>query len=266
MRDFLNDLAPGRGVKSVAAPRFVGRSPGVRSRTMQKTRPELSRLADAAPDLADHAMRRIYKRMTSSTTRTQWLSGVVLVLAAAFAQSASAQLGTHSKGPIDITADRAEASTSKCVVTFSGSAEAVQEQSRMRADTMTIYSHPKAGAATPSAGQSACAGTDRIVADGHVYYASSDQNARGDHAVYTQANDEIVLTGGVIVVQGQNVARGDRLTIKVATHEAVMESDVTGANKSGRVRAVFYPDKKDQPVASSASAPEPKTATDEPRG
>jgi hypothetical protein len=45
------------------------------------------------------------------------------------------------------------------------------------------------------------------------------------------------------VVKGEDVARGDKLTINVSTHEAQMQSNVTGAGKPGRVRAVVYPDK-----------------------
>jgi lipopolysaccharide export system protein LptA len=70
-----------------------------------------------------------------------------------------------------------------------------------------------------------------------------DRNARGDHAVYTQADDQIVMTGDVIVVQGQDVARGDKLIINVAAHQARMVSAATGLGKPGRVRGVYFPDK-----------------------
>jgi lipopolysaccharide export system protein LptA len=157
--------------------------------------------------------------------------------------AAVAQVDTHSKAPIDITADQAEVSNTRCVAIWRGSAEAVQEKTRILADTLTVYSHSK-GAGTD--GKPSCGGAARIEADGHVYYVTADQNARGDHAVYVQAKDQIVLTGDVVVVQGQNVARGDRLTITVSTREATMESNATGPGKPGRVRAVFYPDKTAQ--------------------
>jgi lipopolysaccharide export system protein LptA len=156
---------------------------------------------------------------------------------------AVAQADTHSKAPIDITADQAEVSNARCLAIWRGSAEAVQEKTRILADTLTVYSHSKG---TGSDGRPSCGGADRIEADGHVYYVSADQNARGDHAVYVQAKDQIVLTGDVVVVQGQNVARGNRLTINTSTHEATMQSDATGPGKPGRVRAVVYPDKTTQ--------------------
>ena len=86
-----------------------------------------------------------------------------------------------------------------------------------------------------------------------------DQNARGDHAVYSQGRDEIVITGDVVVVQGLNVARGAKLTIKVSTHEATMSAAAAGPGKSGRVRAVFYPDKSDAD-SPPATAPQPSAA------
>lgn len=158
----------------------------------------------------------------------------------AFGGAASAQADGASKSPIDITADQAEVSTSRCVAIWRGAAEAVQDQTRIRADTLTVYSRAKGAGAD---GRPACGGADRIEADGNVYFITPDQNARGDHAVYAQSRDQIVMTGDVVVVQGQNVARGDKLTLTISTHEATMESNVTGAGKSGRVRAVFYPDK-----------------------
>jgi len=160
------------------------------------------------------------------------------------AQAASAQIETRSSAPIDITADQAEVIQSKCQAVWRGAAEAVQEQSRLRADTITVFSKPKATQkASGPDGQAACGPTDRIEADGHVYYVTPDRIAHGDHAVYTQANDQIVLTGGVIVVQGQDVARGEKLIIDVSGHQAKMVSDVTGLGKPGRVRGVYFPDK-----------------------
>ena len=102
--------------------------------------------------------------------------------------------------------------------------------------------------------QSNCGGTERIEADGDVFYVTPDQIAHGDHAVYTADADQIVMTGNVIVVQGKNVVRGDRLTIQVATREAQMESDAKGRGTPGRVRGVFYPN---QPGAPGAAPPAP---------
>jgi lipopolysaccharide export system protein LptA len=172
-------------------------------------------------------------------------TGIVLAAGAALmagAGAASAQIETRSNAPIDITADQAEVIQSKCQAVWRGAAEAVQASSRLRADVITVYSKPKAAGGGAN-GQPGCGATDRIEADGHVYYVTPDRDARGDHAVYSQASDQIVMTGDVVVVQGQNVARGDKLIIDVSAHQATMVSNVTGMGKAGRVRGVYFPDK-----------------------
>jgi lipopolysaccharide export system protein LptA len=148
--------------------------------------------------------------------------------------SARAQLSpSGGNGPIDITADEAEVVNSKCMTIWRGAAEALQGDTRLRANVITAYLKPGGVGAN---GQPSCGATDRVEAEGDVYYVNPTQTARGDAAVYTAANDQIVMTGNVIVVQGHDVATGDKLTIQVATHQAVMES-------AGhvRVRGVFYP-------------------------
>ena len=155
----------------------------------------------------------------------------------ACAGSAAAQIDTNSKAPIDITANTAEVQGSKCLAIWRGSAEALQAKARLRADTISVYSHPKG---TSAGGQPDCGSTDRIVAEGHVYYVTADQRARADRAVYSASEDQIVMTGDVVVVQGQNVSRGNKLTIKVSTRQAVMD-----APSGGRVRAVIYPNQGD---------------------
>jgi lipopolysaccharide export system protein LptA len=181
------------------------------------------------------------------------MSGAAMVLlcgaalaAPSLAAPALAGVDTRSKAPIDITANEAEVVQSKCLAIWRGAAEALQGQARLRADVISIFSTPKG---TDANGQPACGAAERIVADGHVYYVTPEQNARGDHAVYTQAADQIVIRGDVILVQGKNVARGDKLTLKVSTREATLESNVVGAAKPGRVRAVYYPDANGQSAA-----------------
>ncbi len=183
-------------------------------------------------------------------------TAAILIVALSMASGAPAQIATQSKSPIDVTADQAEVVQSKCMAIWRGSAEALQDTSRLRANTITVYSKfkPAHGADGHTAdGQSACGGTDRIVADGDVYYVTPERNARGDHAVYTPSDDQIVMTGAVIVVQGENVARGDKLIIDVASHQARMVSNVTGAGKSGRVRGVYFPDKTTPPATPAPS-------------
>lgn len=169
-------------------------------------------------------------------------AAAVTVILAGIAASASAQINGNSKAPIDITANEAEVLSAKCLTTWRGSAEALQEKTRLRADTITVHARQRGGGAN---GQPDCGPTERIEAVGHVFYVNPDQNARADRAVYTAGSNQVVMTGNVIVVQGNDVARGERLTLDTVTHEAKMEA---GGGAGGRVRAVIYPDK-------SATAP-----------
>ena len=144
---------------------------------------------------------------------------------------AAAQIG-DSNAPVDITADSAEVINSQCLAIWSGSAEALQGQSRLRAERIKVYSQRRGGT---------CGPTQRIEAEGQVFYVTPTQTARGDAAVYDQGADTIVITGNVIIVQGRNVARGDRLTIRISTRQATMESSSRGRGAGNRVRGVFYP-------------------------
>lgn len=179
-------------------------------------------------------------------------------LAASLGLGAQAQISPSSNGPIDITADNGTLVNSTCEATWSGAAEALQGNSRLRANVIKAFLKKKApGAAAQGAGGGAnpsdCGATERIEADGNVFYVTPDQVARGDHAVYSADADQIVMTGNVIVVQGKNVVRGDKMTIHVATREVTIDSAAHGRGAPGRVRGVFYPNQPGAPGAAAAA-------------
>ena len=172
---------------------------------------------------------------------------------AALPLGAAAQISSSSNGPMDISADNGAFDNAACESTWSGAAEVLQGTARLRASTIHAYFKKKPGAPTPEpastgggalglpgGGQSNCGATERIEADGDVFYVTPEQVARGDHAVYSADAGQIVMTGDVIVVQGKNVIHGDRLVIQVATHQAQMESAAKGRGTPGRVRAVLF--------------------------
>ena len=170
----------------------------------------------------------------------------LLLCALSVTAPARAQLSpSASNGPIDITSDEAEAFNAQCSTVWRGSAEALQGDSRLRAATITAYLRKKGPGAN---GQPDCGATERIVADGDVYYVTPTQVARADHAVYTADANQIVMTGNVIVVQGPDVVRGDRMTIDTITREVHMDSAAKGRGTPGRVRGVFYPNQPGGPV------------------
>ena len=182
------------------------------------------------------------------------LTGIVFVAAATLAaHPAAAQLAANSDTPIDITADELEVAQKECVSIWKGSAEALQDTSRLRADILRTYFVPKPKAATPApAGapsNSACGDLKRMEAEGSVYYVTPTQRVRANAATYEATSDTITMTGDVVAVQGQNVLRGDRMVFNTKTGEGRMIGAVAGRNQAGRPRGVFYPAKKDASAA-----------------
>jgi len=187
---------------------------------------------------------------------TSWRTAAAgLMLAAGLGISAQAQIAPTSNGPIDISADNGTLVNSTCEMTWSGAAEALQGDSRLRADVIKAFGKKKppgasAQPAAPGGGAnpSDCGATERILADGNVYYVTPDQVVHGDHAVYSADAGQIVMTGNVIVVQnGKNVVRGDKMTIQVATRLVTIDSVAKGRGTPGRVRGVFYPNQPGAP-------------------
>lgn len=146
------------------------------------------------------------------------------------ASAALAQL--DPRAPIDITADSSEVIQSQCQSTWSGAVEALQGRTRLRADSVRMYSFKKGDT---------CGASDRMEATGQVYFVTPERTVRADAAIYSFGGESITLSGNVIVVQGKSVVRGDRLVINTKTGQATMSSNTTGRNKTGRVRGVFYP-------------------------
>lgn len=171
-----------------------------------------------------------------------------VALSVAAPGAAWAQIAPSSNAPVDITADELEVVNGDCAAIWRGNAEALQDTSRLRADVLRIYN--KKGAPKPGATQASCGAMDRMVAEGSVYYVSPQQRVRSNAATYQAASETITMTGDVVAAQGQNVLRGSRMVINTDTGRGVMQSDVKGRNKPGRVRGVFYFKDKDAPAAS----------------
>jgi lipopolysaccharide export system protein LptA len=207
---------------------------------------------------------------TPMTRRTRVLaaacfSGALLATGAADSQPAPAA----SHAPTDVTADGLEVIDSQHLAIYRGNVEAVQEGHRLVSDVLNVYfedtgaSGAKAAPAkpktvTPSTGGVAEAGSTwgsirQLVADGHVFFVSTNQTARGNHAVYDVAPDTITMTGDVVMVQGDNVIKGDKVIIQVKTGHADVISNVVGRNKPDRVRGVFY--NSNAPANGQAAAP-----------
>jgi len=192
-------------------------------------------------------------------------AGAVLLATAATAAPASAPAGGDAKAagpiagnpkaPVDITSDHAVAYNNDCIAVWTGNAEALQNDARLKADVMTAYleKNPssKAGA---SGGSGACGDLLRLEATGSVYYVTPQQKVHGDKAIYVAADDTVTVIGDVVAVRGQNVLRGDRMVFNNKTGEGHMEGNATGRNKADRPRGVFYPKQSESLGAKGAKS------------
>ena len=173
------------------------------------------------------------------------LTTMAAVLALAAAVPAAAQLAPNSDAPLDVTADELEVVNNQCISIWRGSAEALQDTARLRANVLTakFATKPGSGSAAPG-GSGNCGDLVGMEAQGSVYYVTPDQRVRSDRAVYDASAETITMTGDVIAVQGQNVLRGTKMVFNTRTGQGQMQGQSTGRNKSGRVRGVFYPQKR----------------------
>jgi len=185
-------------------------------------------------------------------------AGLLFTASLVLAEPAAAQFSAGG-GPIDMSADQLELSDAQRLAIWRGAVEALQGRNRMHADELRVFfaGGPADGKApAPAASSGAAPGRNwgkvkRVEAEGHVFFVSPTQTARGDHGLYEVSNDTITITGDVIVAQGQSVVHGDKLVIDVKTNRATMVS-AKGRGSPGRVRGIFYPNE-----ASTEGAPTP---------
>jgi lipopolysaccharide export system protein LptA len=180
------------------------------------------------------------------------LAAALLAGAPAFAQRLGPGAGD---GPVDITADELEVQNKTCISIWRGKAEALQGDTRLRADVLKTFFATKAGGAAKDGaiGASSCGDLLKMEAQGSVYYVTPQQRLRGDAGVYDAQNETVTVTGDVIAVQGQNVLRGTRMVFNTRTGEGHMVGSATGRNQPNRPRGVFYPSKKQADQAAPAS-------------
>lgn len=162
------------------------------------------------------------------------------VAAALLATPAAAQLSRQG-GPIQVSGDRIAFDSHTRATVYEGRVEVVQGDTRLRADV--VRSLFGGGAASGGVGD-----LRRLEADGSVFLVTPTQVVRGDHAIYSPAEDLIEVTGDVVVRQGDNVTSGQRLVI----HVRAGTSALTGAAAAGggaRVRGVLAPRKAETAAA-----------------
>ena len=99
-----------------------------------------------------------------------WAMAAVAGLLAA--DSANAQLARNSSAPIDITADEAEVINSQGLAIWRGAAEALQDRTRLRADTIRVHSAKQGDG---------CGSTERLEAEGRKDQSVANAKQAGEH-------------------------------------------------------------------------------------
>ena len=156
---------------------------------------------------------------------------VALSLVAALAGGAVAQErageSTRELGsrPIDVTADRVSADSTRNTVAFEGNVVARQGDVTLHADRIQADYSREAGA------------IDRIEAEGNVRFVQEGREALSPRATLYNLEQRIVLSGGATLRQGQNTVQGETVTVFLRESRSV----VTGGKDGGRVRAVINP-------------------------
>jgi len=194
------------------------------------------------------------------------LIAMAALAAAVLAVQPAAAQSKNSKAPFDVSADQLETHSADCVAIYTGSAEALQETSRLRADTMIAHlevnkGKPAKGAASTTTAAAGCGAMTTLEAKGNVYYLSGDgRRVHGDNGFYDAASTTITITGDVTAVDGQNVMRGTKMVYNTQTGEGHVEGGGKGPNAKNRPRGVFYPKDAQSDANQVASGAKKKAA------
>lgn len=171
-------------------------------------------------------------------------------------------MGSDSKEPIKIDANKLDVLDKDSKAVFSGNVVAVQGETTVRCSVMTVFYEGRGQGGTPKPAQPAAQGEGndgaikRIECAGPVTVVSKTQAATSDNAVFDRANNKVIMTGNVALNDGPNITRGDQLVYDTQT-------GVANVTSKGRVQGFFVPnsgeegkDKKDNKAgAKPAAAP-----------
>ncbi len=159
----------------------------------------------------------------------------VLVAGWPFGSPAMAEetTGQTKQAPIRITADKLVTDNAKRSAQFSGNVKAVQGDTVITADRLTIYYKSGGGSASASGGN-----IERLEADGRVRIEFDNKVAVSNQAVYIIAERKLVLSGpGSKVVSGQDEISGSKITFFRDDGRVALEGD-----ERNRVNAIIHSD------------------------
>lgn len=117
-----------------------------------------------------------------------------------------------------------------------GGAKVVRGTDTLEADTLTaIFQRGDGGKRT----------LERVDAVGKVVITTDSERAEGARAVYDARTRIAALSGGVRLTRGQNTLEGERAEVDLNTRVSRLVGAPSPAGDSGRVRGVFFPEKKE---------------------
>ncbi len=148
----------------------------------------------------------------------------------------------NKKEPITITSDSLEYDYKGNVVVYHGDVLAVQGDTKVRSDklTVTLAGANNNGGPPERATDAGAKGGQKVqevVAVGNVRIDSGTRWATGGRAVFQQGSRTLVLTETPVLHDGPNEVAGDRVVVYLDQNRSVVE----GGRK--RVKAVVYPGK-----------------------
>ena len=162
-----------------------------------------------------------------------------------------------SKEPITVTSDKLEYDYKTNVVVYRGEVVAIQGDTKVRSDVLTVTFVRTQTPGTTTGGTAPDPGPDpankggqrvqEIVATGKVRIDNGTRWATGGRAVFEQDTRTVVLTENPVLHDGSNEVAGDRVVVFLDENRSVVE----GGRK--RVKAVIYPNKDGGTAPAGAS-------------
>lgn len=150
-----------------------------------------------------------------------WIVCLGILLATA---AHAAPVASTGNGPIEISAERLEASDVAKSLVFIGNAVAKQGDVTISGDRLTISYKGDGG------------DVDRVLAEGNVRIVQKGRVATGGRVEFFRAEERMVLTGSPRISEGSNAIQGEEIILFLKENR----SEVRGG-QSGRVNAVFQP-------------------------
>lgn len=168
-----------------------------------------------------------------------WACIMLLLTPPAHAQIAAK--GIDGKKPVEVNADQLEVHEAENIAIFTGNVIAVQGDTRLKSNVMTVHYKKKDGATAPADPTQST--VEKIVVTGDVLLTTPEETASGDRGVYDVTLKQVTLLENVVLTRGKNILKGESLVYDFSTGKSVLNSPHhTPAGANGRVKALFVPE------------------------